>query len=121
VLTLKTEAPKSVQKVEPKTHFIQKVISGDTYLVMAQSAIELEDEWSNLYYTTSDQSKLFLSPPFDPISLLNFTNTNNILKQCIEAMEVNIDGTGFSFVGAEEGTEPDETERKMAEGFFSEP
>jgi PBSX family phage portal protein len=89
--------------------------------VMAQSAIELEDEFSSDYYTVSNQSKSFLAPPFDPTVLLTFANTNNILKQCIEAMEVNIDGTGFSFVAVDEQQKPNEEELARADAFFGEP
>jgi hypothetical protein len=39
----------SVVKVEPKNHYVQKTIGNDTWLVMAQSQVELEDEWTSLY------------------------------------------------------------------------
>lgn len=108
-------------KQEPKWSFVQKVIGGDTYLVMAQSAVEIEDEFSSLYFTASSQSNLFLMPPFEPNVLTNLTQINNVLNQCIEAMEVNIDGTGHSFIAKEDGDEVDEIEKKKAEAFFNEP
>jgi PBSX family phage portal protein len=82
----------------PGLSFIQKTIGDDTYLVLAQSQVQLEDEFSNLYYTVQNQSNIFLQPPFDPAALLGFAQTNNVLNQCIEAMEVNIDATGHEFV-----------------------
>ena len=88
---------------------------------MAHSAIELEDEFANLYYTTGQQDNLFLLPPFEPNVLLNLVQTNNVLNQCIEAMEVNIDGTGHEFVPVEEGKDIDKTEEKVAKAFFDEP
>jgi PBSX family phage portal protein len=78
------------------------VIGGDTYLVLSQSKVELEDEFANLYYTTQNQSNIFLMPPFDPQVLLNFVLSNNVLNQCVEAMEVNIDATGHEFIPSEE-------------------
>jgi len=87
---------------ESKITFIQKVIKGETWMVMAHSAVELEDEFSSLYYTAGQQNNLFLMPPFEPNVLLNLVQTNNILNQCIEAMEVNIDGTGHEFIPAKD-------------------
>jgi PBSX family phage portal protein len=94
--------PEKTQKAEPKTTFMPMVIGGDTYLVLSQSKVELEDEFASLYYTTQNQSNIFLMPPFDPQVLLNFVQTNNVLNQCIEAMEVNVDATGHEFVPSEE-------------------
>jgi len=101
--------------------FVQKVIGNDTWMVMAQSAVQLEDEYSSLYYTTQNQSNVFLQPPFVPAELKNLCLTNNVLNQCVEAMEVNIDGTGYEFVGLAEGQEPDKAEVEAAEAFFNEP
>ena len=112
---VKAEAP------EPKMTFIQKVIKGETYMVMAQSAVQLEDEFSSLYYTAQNQSNIFLQPPFDPRALKIFTQTNNILNQCVEAMEVNVDGTGHEFVPLHEGDEIDKGELAEAQAFFDEP
>jgi len=106
---------------ESKITFIQKVIKEETWMVMAQSAIELEDEFSSLYFTAGQQNNLFLMPPFEPNVLLNLVQTNNILNQCIEAMEVNIDGTGHEFVPAEEGKDMDTSEEEIAKAFFDEP
>lgn len=106
---------------ESKITFVQKVIKNETWMVMAQSAVELEDEFSSLYYTAGQQNNLFLMPPFEPNVLLNLVQTNNILNQCIEAMEVNIDGTGYELVPVEEGKDIDKTEEKTARAFFDEP
>lgn len=106
---------------EPKITFVQKVIGGDTYLVMADSATQLEDEFANLYYTTASSSNVVLQPPYEPKMLAHLVTHNNILNQCIEAMEVNIDGTGHEFVAVEEGKEGDKTEKVLLEGFFNEP
>ena len=112
---------KKLAAPEAQTYYVQKVIKGETYLVMAHSAVQLEDEFSSLYYTAQNQSNIFLMPPFDPKALKNFVNTNNILGQCVEAMEVNIDGTGFELVPAVEGEDMDEQEEAQAMSFFNEP
>ena len=96
---------------EPQITFVQKVIGGDTYLVMADSATQLEDEFANLYYTTASSSNVVLQPPYEPKMLAHLVTHNNILNQCIEAMEVNIDGTGFEFVSVEDGKEGDKAEK----------
>jgi PBSX family phage portal protein len=119
--TLKSDKIEKIKKVEPKMTIVQKVIKGETFLVMNMASVELEDEFSNLYWTTSNQSNLMLAPPFEPNVLMNFALTNNVLNQCIEAMEVNIDGTGHSFIAAEDGGKINKAEEKLAMGFFSEP
>lgn len=108
-------------KPEHKITFIQQVIKGETWLVMAQSAVELEDEFASLYFTSGQQNNLFLMPPFEPNVLLNLVQSNNVLNQCIEAMEVNIDGTGYEFVPSEEGKDIDTKEEKIARSLFEEP
>ena len=95
---------KKVEKVKPEANgpiFVQKTIGADTWLVMAQSAVQLEDEFANLYYTVQNQSNIFLQPPYHPQELKNLCQSNNVLNQCIEAMEVNIDGTGHEFVASD--------------------
>jgi len=109
------------ERPESKITFVQKVIKNETWMVMAQSAVELEDEFSSLYWTAGAQNNLFLQPPFEPNVLLNLVQSNNILNQCIEAMEVNIDGTGYELVPIEEGKDIDKQEEKIARAFFDEP
>lgn len=104
-----------------KATFVQKVIKEDTYLVMAASQNFAEDEFVNLYYSTTDTSKVFLEPPYNPKLLSQMVVQNNILSQCIDAMEVNVDGTGHEFVSVEDGKEPDEAEVKKMSAFFAEP
>lgn len=116
----KASAKQPVQ--EPKTFFVQKVIGGDTYLVLATSQIEVEDEFSSLYVTSDSTggTNVFMQPPFDPQTLLTLAQTNNTLLQCVEVMEVNVDGTGYEFVKAKDDVEIDKTELLKAESFFKE-
>jgi PBSX family phage portal protein len=106
---------------EPQVHFIQKVIGSDTYLVMADSATHLEDEFANMYYTASATGKIVILPPYEPKVLAQLVSKNNILNQCIEAMEVNIDGTGHEFVPAIKDKEMDAGELARMTDFFNEP
>ena len=121
MLKLTEGTTKKSDRPESKIHFVQKVIKDETWMVMTQSAIELEDEFSSLYYTAGQQNNLFLMPPFEPNLLLNLVQTNNVLNQCVEAMEVNIDGTGYELVPIEEGKDIDKEEEKIAKAFFDEP
>jgi PBSX family phage portal protein len=116
----------SLAKVDPKeiqskATFVQKVIGSDTYTVMTASSFLPEDEFTNLYFTVKDPTKVFLQPPFDPKYLKHLPLQNNILNQCIEAMEVNIDGTGFEFVPLEDGKEVDKAEERRLKAFMDEP
>lgn len=109
---------------QPELSVIARVIKGDTYMVMADSAKELEDEFVNLYTTVPTNNSgraLALEPPFNPKKLRALVKQNNILNQCVHAMEVNIDGTGHEFVSVEEGKDPDQTELQIAQSFFNEP
>ena len=116
-------AAKAAAMPAPKLHYVEKTIKGDTFLVLAQSQIELEDEFSSqgLYYTATEHSNIFLEPPFNPTYLLNLVQSNNILNQCVSAMETNIDGTGFEFEKADPDVEKDEDEEATAKSFFGEP
>lgn len=117
-----TDAKKAAPaKKGPTYTYITKTIKGDTYLVLADSALELEDEFLGQYYTTANSTNLALLPPYEPKVLNKLPSLNNILNQCIEAMEVNIDGTGHEFIPAEEGGTPDQKEIDLLTDFFNEP
>lgn len=106
----------------PELTVIAKVIKGDTYMVMADSAKEIEDEFKSFYSAGSNnKNAIALEPPYSPRTLKSLPQKNNILLQCIDAMEVNIDGTGHEFVPSMEGVEIDEGEKLAAEQFFAEP
>lgn len=115
-LKLADEKPKS-----PGLHVVQKVLSGETYLVISDSAVQPEDEFQSLYYTSGASSNVVMAPPYDPSQLASFVTHNNILNQCVEAMEVNIDGTGFTIEAVDEDTKLDEAEKARLTEFFNEP
>lgn len=114
----KAEKPKA----EPaEAHFFQTVIKGDTYQVMAHAAYSPEDEFKNLYVQAENSANVLVEPPFNPKRMLHLPQENNTLFQCVEAMEVNIDGTGWELVPADPKTPMDEEEKKRLESFFNEP
>lgn len=102
-------------------YVVQKTIGADTYLVMADSATHVEDEFTNFYTSASVSSNVVLKPPYEPCVLANLVQHNNILNQCIEAMEVNIDGTGYTLEPVEAGKEIEKDEEKRLTDFFNEP
>lgn len=81
-----------------------------------------DDAFSNLYMgqSGSDRFVQILEPTFKPSTLKAITTQNNILLQCIDAMEVNIDGTGFT-IELWEGEKEDEKEKQVLQDFFDEP
>ena len=63
---------------------------------------------------------VIIEPTYKPATLHGLTTSNNILAQCIEIMEVNVDGTGHTIELIEGATE-NEAEKKLLESFFDEP
>lgn len=125
-VTIKGEDKKALVKAAaaPKSNgpvVIAQVIKGDTYLVLSDSAREPEDEYKNLYYTHELPNNVLIAPPYEPKRLAALVTMNNILSQCVEAMEVNIDGTGYEFEAADEDITIDKAELKKAKSFFQQP
>lgn len=116
----KTAAPRKPTR-QPELTVVARVIKGDTYMVMANAALEPEDEFVNLYTTVSNDGALALEPPFPPKVLRGLVSHNNILNQCVQAMEVNIDATGHEFVESDPDVEIDKTELATAKSFFDNP
>ena len=62
-----------------------------------------------------------IEPPYNLDWLVRLPEHSNMLSQCIEAMETNIDGFGFTLEPAfefDEGNEAAEAERKTLQHFF---
>lgn len=87
-----------------------------------------EDTFNGSYWTGGKDGTgqvAILKPNYAPGTLKALTVQNNILSQCVEAMEVNIDGTGHSIdlrhdEDRESGLE-DAAEKQMLQDFFDEP
>jgi PBSX family phage portal protein len=116
-----TKVSKKAKPESPKMFFIQKVIKNDTYMVLADSQLEQEDAFVGMYYTMEDSSKVFLEPPFSPKFLQRQISLNNTLGQCIDALEVNIDGTGYTLQPTDQNQEIDKGEESTLTSFFGEP
>ena len=57
---------------------------------------QISDPFADMYLDSSDNDFALLSPPFDYGQLMRFPNESSTLKQCVEAMVINIEGYGFS-------------------------
>lgn len=62
--------------------------------LISSRVMQVEDGFQNYYWNGSVGSGDVLMPPYDPYLLEDRVQSNNALRQCIEAYEVNIDGTG---------------------------
>lgn len=99
--------------------------------VLSSNSIQSDDEFDSLYSTgptgdgsspKGDQKSALIRPPFDMKNLLRLTYNNNALGQCIAAMEVNIDGTGYVLeIDGEVADESEQEEMDNLADFFNEP
>ena len=90
----------------------------------------IEDTFTGSYTTQGNLGTVsIIEPTFLPLQLANLVTKNNILSQCIDAMEVNVDGTGHLFElieDADSGTgddkaKEDDKEKALLQDFFDEP
>lgn len=103
----------------------KEVIKADAEDEPGQSKQLAEDPFEALL-----RSGRLIAPPFDMLTLAMLPEHNTELNQCIEAMEVNIEGFGYRFVPrlavtTEDGAKPDEalklkvrTEKVRLDNFF---
>ena len=111
------EIGKDKSELKPLNTNIQKKLKGDT-----QGVIKFADGLFSTIYTTSEGNVAITnSPPYNPVTLKRLIQANNKLLQCIQAMEVNIDGTGHSFVAIDSDTEVSEEDFQRLTDFFNEP
>ena len=90
--------------------------SAETTLVRKASAIR-----ESVVFDVKNGTKAVVKPTYDPLVLFNLTHSNNTLLQCIEAMEVNVDGTGCEVIALNEDTKIDEDEKSRIEEIVAEP
>lgn len=74
--------------------FASITLKADTQIVTGQP-LEIEDEFNSLY-EVGQTGVVMLAPPYNPSTLVALSTRNNILQQCVQAMEVNVDGTGHT-------------------------
>ena len=111
------EIGKDSSELKPLNTNIQKNLKKDTQKVMKFS----DGLFSSIYSTSEGNVAVTNQPPYNPVSLKRLTQANNKLLQCVQAMEVNVDGTGFSFVAVDSDTEISEEDFQRLTDFFSEP
>ena len=109
---------------EPRKSRVTKFEGGETSYrkgVLTSNALLPEDEFQP-YYVGGVESANLLSPPYDMKRLAQLSQENNTLGPCIDAMEVNIDGTGFSIAHkSSDKAKEDETILEYCNEFFKEP
>lgn len=89
--------------------------------LLHSNALSPEDAmWENLSETVK---QAVLTPTYSPMLLATLVQQNNTLGQCVAAMEVNVDGTGYEIErrDGEEKTDKDKKNIKDIEAFFDEP
>lgn len=95
----------------------------EAFQVLRRKAGEVQshvvDDPFNDYYSNSSGVQV-LQPPFSPESLVSLATNSSMIWPCIDAMEVNIAGTGGEVLRVEDDEE-DEFSKDLTEGIFSEP
>lgn len=79
--------------------------------------VEDNDPFFTMYEIT--QRNALIKPTYDPVALQTLNHQNNTLLQCVSAMEVNIDGTGY-VIQPKNPTDPEETLEGEIDGEQSE-
>lgn len=98
--------------------FAHRKLAADTQAIV-HPLLELEDQFSSLYNAIRG-GNVILEPSFNPLQLIALCFRNSILQQCVHAMEVNVDGTGYMLELPEAETK-DEAEKDRLTAFFDEP
>ena len=115
-MTNQANQPKATQGT--KTKGIRKAESSEeTKLVRKQSGVRASMQFN----LTGGSAVSAVAPSFDPLTLLLITQSNNTLLQCVEAMEVNVDGTGCEVVSIDGEVEVSEDEKKRIGEILDEP
>lgn len=105
------------------TGITRRTISKAEANLLQSNALTVDDDPFKDWYLGDDKEGVKLvRPTYDPILLWQIANANNAMLQCVSAMEVNIDGTGYE-IDRRDGETPAEEDPKIKaiEGFFDEP
>lgn len=89
--------------------------------ILTSNVLLPEDEFAPYYIGGAERANLLI-PPYDMRRLAQLSQENNTLGPCIDAMEVNIDGTGFSIAhkSSDKANEEDKVLTDCTD-FFKEP
>jgi PBSX family phage portal protein len=110
--------------IPPRSHVTlsKKVLKADTKTLVVNVVLEAEDEFLPTYGEgVLNPGSAIVAPPFTLSTLSALVKRNNILLQCVLAMETNIDGTGYTLTLADPQSGDDLEEKKRLEAFFNEP
>ncbi len=101
---------------------VKAQVNKEDKAVIEPQALSVEDEWDDMYFDfTKNANGEIIRPPFEPKRLAKLVVQNNALDQCVSAMEVNIDGTGFKVTN--DDIEEETEDKNIADGiedFFNE-
>lgn len=113
----------SVERAKGSVTVVASVRKGDTAALITNGTDAFpEDSFVGAYWTAGDTTGVaILEPQYKPGTLYALMAQNNTLAQCVEAMEVNIDGTGHSIELTNEGDPEVPAEKLILEDFFKEP
>jgi len=75
--------------------------------VVRSQGWEYEDEFEQMYGVRDGTKPEILLPPFQPKVLEALCQQNNTLSTCVEAMVVNVHGTGFNIVAYDQDDKDD--------------
>lgn len=125
-------APQSTSNLDGLTSIVTAtdevdVLSKAERAMITSRALTIEDDpiYKVLQGVSGGTGIQYMKPTYIPHQLMILVNENNTLGQCIDAMEVNIDGTGYEIKPKEEGedetTDEEATEAKGVEDFFAQP
>lgn len=89
--------------------------------LLHSNSLNVEDDRSTVFEGLG-RGKI-VKPTYDPVLLSVLVQQNNTLMQCVTAMEVNIDGTGYEIerLDGEPKTEEDNKKVGLLKQFFDEP
>ena len=118
---LKTTAARTRKKTTKPASNVSKLETNVTAIIKAEAqitsnALDIEDSFLNNY------TSQVIQPNISPDIYYSLVEQNNSLNQCISAMEVNIDGTGFDVVRTdkEEISDADEAAVNLINEFLME-
>lgn len=111
----------STQNPQDKLDTKVSLIKGDN-TIESRAGLS-EDEFALSYYSGATGEGTVIEPPYVFKTLIELTQENNTLGQCVTAMEVNIDGTGADIKPKhdEKVTAAEEAQIDAALDFFAEP
>jgi PBSX family phage portal protein len=76
----------------PVSEELSKAEKAERDLLQSRALTIEDDPWNEL---PNERRVNLIKHSYDPVLLVNLTLQNNTLGQCIDAMEVNVDGSGF--------------------------